>query len=49
MHSFADVAGMEEAKLEVTEFMDYLKYPDKYTDLGGKNTEGQRSNKLYRN
>ena len=36
MHSFADVAGMEEAKLEVTEFMDYLKYPDKYTDLGAR-------------
>ena len=36
MHSFADVAGMEEAKLEVTEFVDYLKYPDKYTDLGAR-------------
>ena len=36
MHSFADVAGMEEAKLEVTEFVDYLKNPDKYTELGAR-------------
>ena len=36
IHSFADVAGMEEAKLEVTEFVDYLKNPDKYTDLGAR-------------
>ena len=35
-HSFADVAGMEEAKLEVTEFVDYLKNPDKYTELGAR-------------
>ena len=34
--SFADVAGMEEAKLEVTEFVDYLKNPDKYTELGAR-------------
>ena len=36
MPSFADVAGMEEAKLEVTEFVDYLKNPDKYTELGAR-------------
>jgi ATP-dependent Zn protease len=44
MHSFADVAGMEEAKLEVTEFVDYLKNPDKYTELGARipKVRGQR-------
>ena len=36
MPSFADVAGMEEAKLEVIEFVDYLKNPDKYTELGAR-------------
>lgn len=36
MSSFADVAGMEEAKLEVTEFVDYLRNPDKYTELGAR-------------
>ena len=44
MPSFADVAGMEEAKLEVTEFVDYLKNPDKYTELGARipKVRGQR-------
>ena len=48
MPSFADVAGMEEAKLEVTEFVDYLKNPDKYTELGARipNVSGQRELKL---
>ena len=27
---------MEEAKLEVTEFVDYLRNPDKYTELGAR-------------
>ena len=36
MPSFADVAGMEEAKLEVIEFVDYLKNPDEYTELGAR-------------
>ena len=41
MHSFADVVGMEEAKLEVTGFVDYFKNPDKYIELGAKiNTKG---------
>ena len=44
MPSFADVAGMDEAKLEVTEFIDYLKNPDRYTELGGRisKVRGQR-------
>ena len=48
MPSFADVAGMEEAKLEVTEFVDYLKNPDKYTELGARipKVSGQRELKL---
>jgi cell division protease FtsH len=38
--SFKDVAGLEGAKDEVQEIVDFLKYPDKYTDLGGKIPKG---------
>ena len=38
--SFKDVAGLEEAKIEITEIVDFLKTPDKYTKLGGKIPKG---------
>ena len=38
--SFADVAGIEEAKAEVSEIVDFLKDPSKYQRLGGKIPKG---------
>ncbi len=38
--SFKDVAGLEGAKEEVQEIVDFLKKPDKYTSLGGKIPKG---------
>lgn len=38
--SFKDVAGLEGAKEEVEEIVDFLKNPDKYTSLGGKIPKG---------
>lgn len=38
--TFKDVAGLEEAKLEVMEIVDFLQNPKKYTNLGGKIPKG---------
>jgi len=38
--TFADVAGVEEAKAELAEVVDFLKSPDKYRKLGGKIPKG---------
>ncbi len=37
---FDDVAGVDEAKEELMEVVDFLKYPKKYTDIGGKIPRG---------
>jgi len=38
--NFGDVAGLDEAKVEVMEIVDFLKNPKKYTALGGKIPKG---------
>ena len=38
--TFKDVAGLEEAKVEIMEVVDFLKNPEKYTKLGGKIPKG---------
>jgi len=38
--TFADVAGQENAKREVTELVDYLKQPEKYQELGAEIPRG---------
>ncbi|MCR5698853.1 MAG: ATP-dependent zinc metalloprotease FtsH [Treponemataceae bacterium] len=37
---FSDVAGVDEAKEELVEVVDFLKEPKKYTDIGGKIPKG---------
>ena len=38
--TFNDVAGLSEAKTEVAEIVEFLKNPQKYTELGGKIPKG---------
>jgi len=38
--TFADVAGVDEAKAELEEIVEFLKHPGKYTRLGGKMPRG---------
>src|SRR3989304_4667641 len=38
--TFADVAGVEEAKQELTEIVDFLKHPEKYRAMGARTPKG---------
>ena len=47
--TFNDVAGVEEAKEEVEEIVEYLKDPKKFSRLGGKNSKRSFINRATRN
>merc|ERR1719482_1586966 len=38
--SFEDVAGCDASKLELTEVVDFLKFPEKFTKLGAQTPRG---------
>ena len=38
--AFKDVAGCEEAKIEIMEFVNFLKNPQQYVELGAKIPKG---------
>ena len=38
--AFKDVAGCEEAKIEIIEFVNFLRNPQQYLDLGAKFPKG---------
>jgi len=38
--TFEDVAGCDQSKLELTEVVDFLKYPEKFTKVGAKTPRG---------
>ncbi|HJN37150.1 MAG: ATP-dependent zinc metalloprotease FtsH [Prochlorococcus sp.] len=38
--TFADVAGVDEAKFELTEIVDFLKTPERYTEIGARIPKG---------
>ena len=38
--TFADVAGVEEAKMELSEIVEFLKFPDKFTAVGARIPKG---------